>query len=53
MEDSQIIVSDIYKELLSLKERLVENGGTLIFTTYNPISPARNQERTRNRIISC
>ena len=31
MEDSQIIVSDIYKELLSLKERLAENGGISLY----------------------
>ncbi len=53
MEDSQIIVSDIYKELLSLKERLVDNGGTFLFTAPNLISPIRNQKRTRNRIIPC
>jgi len=27
MEDSQIIVGDIYKELLELKEKLMKDGG--------------------------
>jgi len=29
MEDSQIIVTDIYKELLELKEKLVKDGGMI------------------------